>query len=173
MGVMSEGKEVEAHDERIRGIVWKRLGTKSARQIAEETGLKIEQVFALRAEMLDEVDDLTIKQKRQKLVIQLQEIAQKAQDDYDNVSAEFKAGLLNSAVAAMKTVLVELNRTQKGEQEAIDRLNALRVNELMRLIDMTVARTLSEIATTHELDEVELLGVFQKHLRPVAAELER
>lgn len=156
---------------RVEELVWKNLGVKSARQIATETGLKPDQVLAIKQRLLDEVDVLTVQQKRQKLIIDLQDIAKRTQEDYDNAPYEFKSGLMNSSVAAMKTVLVELNRADKGEQAAIERLNNLRVKELLRLIDVTVAKTLAEIADTHGLDQDELLGIFQSHLKPAAAEL--
>lgn len=84
-----------------------------------------------------------------------------------------KAGLLNSALSGIDKALKELGRVSKAEQDRIDTLNGLRVRELLRLIDTTVARTLEEIADIHGLDEEELLGIFQKFLRPVADEMDR
>lgn len=156
---------------RVEALIWKSLGVKSARRIAEETGLKPEQVLAIKQSLLDSVDVLTVQQTRAKLLTDLKELANTLREDYDSAPWEFKSGVANSGIAAMKTVLVELNRADKGEQAAIERLNNLRVKELLRLIDVTVAKTLAEIADTHGLDQDELLGIFQSHLKPAAAEL--
>lgn len=159
-------------DPRLERIVWRGLGKKSVRQMAEETGLEPEQIFAIKRELLSAVDVLTVQEKRHKLLIELEELSDEARDRAKGTIDEYFSGMMNSSVAAMKTILVELNRIGKGEQEAIERLNAKRVSELLRLIDRTVALTLAEIAETHELEEAELQAVFQKHLVPAAEELD-
>lgn len=159
-------------DPRIERIVWKGLGLKTVRQLAEETGLQPEQIFAIKRDLYESVDVLTVEQKKQKLIVMLEEIAHDTKEDYDKAPFEFKSGLMNSSIAAMKTIMVELNRTSKEDQGRIEALNQLRVREILRLVDTTVHRTLSEIADTHDLNEVELRGVFQKHLVPAATELE-
>lgn len=155
-------------DERLERIVWKGLGIKSVRQIASETGLAPEEVLRVKNELLDSVDVLTVQQRRQKILVDLQEVAQRVQDDYDSSPMEFRAGLMNSAVSAMKTILVELNRTQKGEADAISQLNALRVKELLSLIDEVVLVSVQSIAKEHGLDEDELLSVFSENLESAA-----
>src|SRR5690606_38089768 len=140
IGIMSEGL-MERLDDRVRGLIWRGMGVESARETAEKVGMKPDEVLRIRKELLDSVDALTVQQKRQKLIVDLQDIAQRVQEDYDSAPWEFKAGLMNSGISAMKTVLVELNRTAKGEQEAVDRLNELRVRELLRLIDVSVSKT--------------------------------
>ena len=159
-------------DPRVEKIVWRALGVKSVRQIAEETGLAPEQIFAIKREMLDAVDVLSVQEKKQKLLVTLEEIAQTTQEDYANAPWEFKSGLANSAIASMKTIMVELNRTSKEDQGRIEQLNQLRIRELLRLVDTTVARTFAEISEAHGIDQDELLAVFQSHLKPAAEELE-
>lgn len=160
--------------ERTRKAVWDGIGRKSARKIAEETGLSPEEVFAIKRDLLDGVDELSVQENRQKLLIQLQDIATDAYESFKNATDERnKAGLLNSALSGIDKALKELGRVSKAEQDRIDTLNGLRVRELLRLIDTTVARTLEEIADIHGLDEEELLGIFQKFLRPVADEMDR
>lgn len=159
-------------DPRIERIIWKGLGVKSVRQMAEETGLEPEQVYALKRELLSAVDVLTVQEKRQKILIDMEKLAQDALERAEDSSDEFFAGMMNAARGAMKDMLTALNQTAKGEQEAIDRLNELRVRELLGLIDRTVAYTLSEIASTYSLNEDELQDIFQKHLKPAAQELE-
>lgn len=155
-------------DDRIEKLIWRGLGRKSARQIAEEAGVSPEVVLRVKRDLLESVDVLTTQEKKTKLVVDLQDIAQRVQDDYDKAPFEFKAGLMNSGIAAMKAVLTELNRTAKGEQEAVERLNSLRVRELLDLVNATVVAGVAEIAETHGLDEGDLLAVFNRHLNEEA-----
>lgn len=155
-------------DPRIERIVWRSLGVKSVRQIAEETGLNPEQIFAVKREMLDAVDVLSVQEKRTKILVAMEQLAQDALDRADGASDEFAAGMLNAARGAMKDMLTEFNRASKQDQGAIERLNQLRLREILRLVDTTVQRTLSEIASTHNLNEFDLQAIFQKHLVPAA-----
>lgn len=165
--------EVEEVDQgRIDRLIWQYVGRKSVREIAEMTGLTPEKVLQRKNELLEEVDVLTIEQKRQKLLISLDEIAQDAMDKAVSISAEFYAGTLNSAVAAIKTMLGELARMEAKDQGKVEALNQLRVRELLRLVDSTVARTMAQISKEHELDEGDLMEVFQGHLVESARELE-
>lgn len=157
---------------RLERIIWRGLGNKPIRRIAEETGLDPAVVLRLKNEMFDSVDELTILQKKQKLLVELEGIAHEAREAANNTVEDFKAGMWNSAIAAIKALMLELNRVDKADNTRVTELNRLRVNELMRLIDVTVAKTLNEIATTHNLDEDELLEIFQGHLRPAAQELD-
>lgn len=163
--------EVEI-DPRIQRIVWRGLGNKSVREMSEETGLSPEEIFAVKRELLGAVDVLTVQEKRQKILIDMEKLAQDALERAEDSSDEFFAGMMNAARGAMKDMLTALNQTAKGEQEAIERLNDLRVRELLSLIDRTVAYTLTEIAKTYDLDENDLHDIFQKHLKPAAQELE-
>lgn len=159
-------------DPRIERIIWRGLGLKSIRQLSEETGLPPEKIHAMKRELFDSVDVLTTQQKKHRLMVVLEEIAQATQADYDKAPFEFKSGLANSAIASMKTMMTELNRTSKDDQQAIETLNALRTRELLRLIDTTVSRTFSDISSRHGIKESELFEIFQAHLSPVAQELE-
>jgi len=159
-------------DPRIQRIVWKGLGNKSVREMSEETGLSPEEIFAVKRELLGAVDVLTVQEKRQKILIDMEKLAQDALDRAEDSSDEFFAGMMNAARGAMKDMLTALNQTAKGEQEAIERLNDLRIRELLNLIDRTVSYTLAEIATTYSLEENDLQDIFQKHLKPAAQELE-
>lgn len=164
--------EIEV-DSRIERIIWRSAGIKSARQVAEETGISPEQVLRIRNELLNSVDELTIQQMRAKLLVDLQEIADIARDDYDSEPDRDKGSkLLTAAIGAQKAVLQELARMEKADNGRIEALNDLRVKELLRLIDLTVARTLAEIASTYDLDESTLHGIFQSHLKPAAEEID-
>lgn len=168
---MSEELELIDQD-RIDKAIWKSIGIKSVRQIADETGLKPEEVLRRKNELLDEVDVLSIQQKRQRLLIELDGMARDSRDRAANTVDEFYSGMLNSSVAAIKTMLTELARMERQDSGKIESLNNLRIRELLRLIDVTVARAVTEIANTHDLEEAELMEVFQGHLVDAAREVE-
>lgn len=159
-------------DPRLEKIVWRSLGVKSVRQIAEETGLSPEQIFAVKREMLDAVDVLTVQEKRTKILVAMEQLAQDALDRARDSSDEFSAGHFNAARGAMKDMLTEFNRTSKQDQGAIEQLNQLRLREILRLVDTTVQKTLAEISSRYDLEESDLLAIFQRHLKPTAAELD-
>lgn len=158
--------------ERVDEIIWRNADIKSARQIADMVGLRPEEVLRRKKELVEEVDDLTIKAIRTRLLIDLQSIARKTQEDYDNAPFEFKAGLMNSAVASMKLVLAEMTRAEKADSSKVDALNALRQREILRLVRDSVLTTLDEIAELHDLDRDQLQDVFQKNLVQTAHEIE-
>lgn len=171
MECMSE--ELEHIDQdRIDKAIWKSIGIKSVRQIADETGLKPEEVLRRKNELLDEVDVLSIQQKRQRLLIELDGMARDARKRAEGVIDEYAAGLWNAATSAVKTMLTELARMERQDSGKIEALNNLRIRELLRLIDVTVARAVTEIASTHDLEEAELMEVFQSHLVEAAREVE-
>lgn len=155
-------------DPRVERLVWKSLGLKTVRQIAEETGLQPEQIFAIKRDLFESVDVLTVEQKKQKLIVMLEEIAHDTKEDYEKAPFEFKSGLMNSSISAMKTIMVELNRTSKEDQGRIDSLNALRVKELFSLLREVVDTSVIEVAEEHDLDEEELFEVFNRNLAKAA-----
>lgn len=165
-----ESAEVSLRDQaRIERIVWAGLGVKSARQISEEAGIPPDEVLRIKRELLDSVDVLTIAEKRLKLIVDLQDISRKVQDDYDKSPMEFKAGLMNSSIGAMKVVLVELARMEKADQSKVESLNMLRVRELLLLMKETIEAGVTEIASTHGLDEDGLFEVFNAKLQAAAS----
>lgn len=161
---MSKDLEPIEIDTRIEQIIWKGMGTKSSRQLAEETGLPMERIFAMKRELLDSVDELTLDQKRQKLVVDLQEIAGALREDYNNSPMEFKAGIANAATTAMKTVLAELSRMEKNSSDKITQLNELRKREIVRLYTRVVDTGVVEIAEKYGIPEDELFAVFNNRL---------
>lgn len=165
---MSDLEEVKI-DPRIEKRVWQGLGVKPLRQISEETGLDRDQIIRIREELLASVDDLTIAQKRQKLIIELEGIAQEARDAAAEADGRDKGSLYSSAVSAIKTVVGELARMEKNSTQAIDQLNALRVRELVNLIREAVDTSVPQIAKEYGLEEADLFEVFNKNLQEAAA----
>lgn len=156
-------------DPRIERILWRGLGVKPLKQIAEETGLTRDQIIRVREELLSSVDDLTVMQKRQKLIMSLEEMSQVARDDYDNAPFEFKAGILNSAISAISKIQAELSRMSKADQSRVDELNQKRIRELVNLIREVVDTSVTEVAESHGLPEDELFEVFNRNLEVAAA----
>ena len=161
--------EDEEVDERIEKVIWKNLGRKSARQIADEAGVSPEVVLRVKRELLESVDVLTIQEKRQKLLVDLQDMAQRAQDDYDKAPFEFKSGLLNSATASIKAVLVELNRADKADQSKVDALNELRKREIVQMYIEVVNTAVTEACERFDLDESEVFDIFNRQLVSAAS----
>lgn len=171
MGFMSEEVELQDQD-RIDSVIWRYVGVKSTREIADIAGVSPAEVLRRTNELIDSVDALSIQQKRQKLLIELDGMARDAREKAVSVSAEFYAGTINAAVGAIKTMLTELARMERQDSGKVEALNQMRVKELLRLVDSTVKMTLAEIAQEHGLDEDELMEVFQGHLVEAARELE-
>lgn len=154
-------------------MIWERLGVKSPKQIADELGVDTLFVAQRIREMLDGVDDLSLKEKRMKVMADLQRITNEVSTAAKNASDERNvAGLYNSAINAMKETLRQLTVMEKRDDEAVNRLNEMRVRELWRLVESAVTTTLAEIAQKHALDEDELTEVFQRHLAATARQLD-
>lgn len=158
--------------ERVDRIIWANIGLKSVREIANLAGLKPEEVLRRKSELLDEIDVLSIAEKEARILVELDGMARDMRERAANTIDEYASGMINSSVAALKTMLSQLDRLKKQDQGKIEALNQLRVKELLRLVDETVARSVREIAATHGLDESELMEVFQGHLVDAARELE-
>lgn len=159
-------------DDRIERLVWKGLGIRSARQIAEEAGISPETVLRVKKQLLDSVDSLSIQERRMKILADLQELAQEARRRYEGASDEFAAGLLNSSVAAWKAMFGELARMEKADTSKVESLNAKRVQELVRLVRLTVDASVYELSSRFNVDADEMFDVFNRNLAQVASEIE-
>lgn len=158
--------------ERVDSIIWKHIGLKSVREIAELCGIKPEAVLRRKNELLDEIDVLSIAEKEARILVELDGMARDMRERAANTIDEYASGMINSSVAALKTMLSQLDRIKKQDQGKIEALNQLRIRELLKLVDLTTARSVREIAVTHNLEETELMEVFQGHLVDAARELE-
>ena len=170
---MAEEIERTEDSERVRKLIWRHMGVRSAREIAELTGVPPETVLRVKRELLEEVDVLSIQEKRQRIIVELDEMARDARDRAQGMSDEFYSSSIQASVAAMRLVLGELKLMEKSDNARVESLNQKRVEELLRLVDTTVASTLREISKTYDLDEDDLIRVFQSHLEPAAEAMER
>lgn len=165
--------EIEHLDQsRVDELIWKHIGLKSVRDIAEMTGLKPEEVLRRKNELLDGIDVLTVREKQARILVELDGMSREMRERARNTVDEFASGMVNSAVAALKTMLQQLDRLQKQDDSAVNALNDLRRRELLKLVDATVQKTLTEIAATYDLEKSKLLEIFQGHLVESARELE-
>ena len=161
--------EIEsADDDAISRYVWKRIGKESAREMAKALGVSPDEILRVKRDLAESVDEITLQVQKARLMRTLQEIADDAKDEFETAPAEFKAGLLNSSVAAIKTLLVELNRTSKQDSEAVAALNQLRVRELYLLMTEVVETGIDTVSERHKIPKPELVGIFNEKLADAA-----
>lgn len=159
--------------DKIRRQVWKRLGTKSIRDIAADTGLKPEQVIEVKQQLLDEVDVLTHEEQIMKLMVTMHELVETIKEKAENVVDERNAaGLGNAAVNAVEKTLKQVRMLKREDNSKVTELNSLRVRELLRLMDRVVVSGVGELAEVHGLEEQDMLEVFQRHLMSEAMALD-
>lgn len=162
-------EELEVFDQaRIDKTIWRHIGRKPVAEIAKMAGMHPNDVLRRKNELLESVDVLTIQEKRTRLMVELEEIGADARDRFKNASDEFAAGLLNSSVAAMKTVLGELARAEKADQGALERLNELRLREILNIIDTTVKGTFDRVTAKYGVESDDLMEIFQEELMETA-----
>lgn len=159
-------------DPRIEKIVWRGLGVKSLKAIADETGLSRDQIIRIRTELLDGVDVLTEHQARTKLLVELESMVYEARDRAQRSDDEFYSGMMNSAVAAIKAIQAERQRMSKENRNEIVVLNELRRREIVRMYTRTVNRGVKSIAEKYDLDEREIFDIFNAFLTESAAEMD-
>ena len=161
--------EIEsADDDAISRYVWKRIGKESARDMAKALGVSPDEILRVKRDLAESVDEITLQVQKARLMRTLQEIADDAKDEFETAPAEFKAGLLNSSVAAIKTLLVELNRTSKQDSEAVATLNQLRVRELYLLMTEVVETGIDTVSERHKIPKSELVDIFNEKLADAA-----
>lgn len=169
---MNDLEEIEI-DSRTENLIWRGIGRKSVRKMAEETGLSVERVAQIRTQLIEGVDEITLDMKRSKLLADLQEIADKAREGFDSADdTDSGSKMLTAWIGALKTILGEMRQIEKSNTGAIDALNQMRIRELMRLIDLTVAKTFAVLSERHGLEEDEMYEIFQGFLKPAAMELQ-
>lgn len=159
-------------DRRTERAIWRGMLTKSVRQLADETGLTTDAVLRIRNQMLESVDALSIDQRRTKLLVELQEISDRARQEFETTTdARSKAPLLATSVSAMKVVLGELRNLEKTGSAEVDTLNALRLQELTTLMRETVDGGVAEVAEKFDIDKQLLFDIFNAKLMEAATRL--
>lgn len=152
-------------DERIERYVWSRIGKESARDMAKALGVSPEEILRVKKNLVEEVDAISLEVQKARLMRTLQELADDAMERSKDISSEFFAGTINASVGAIKTLLVELNRTSKQDSAAVDALNAMRVREIVGIYREVIDATVPLIAERHSIDEDALFGMFNDALK--------
>lgn len=152
-------------DQRIQRHVLKHIGKKNAREMAAELGVSPEEILRAKREIVESVDEISIQVQKMRLLTTLQELADDAQERSRSISSEFFAGTVNASVGAIKTLLVELNRSSKQDSAAVDALNAMRVREIVGIYREVIDATVPLIAERHGIDEDALFGMFNDALK--------
>lgn len=167
-------KDVAEKDwKRVDAVIWAHLGSKSARELAEMAGVPPEDILLRKRALLDEVDVLTIEESRMVLMSKATEILNNALDRSKKVIDERNyAPMLTASTGALKIVLQQLKDAEARDSGAVDQLNALRVRELLRLIDRTVVLSVADVAARWDVPENEMLEIFQTRLLEAATEME-
>lgn len=163
----------ERNDElRIEKWIWRNVGRQSVREMAAELGVSPEAVLKVKRDMVDSVDPITEQVLRAKLLRQMHDLADTAQERASDAEERNVAGLINASAGAIKNLFVEYNRAAKQNDSAVQALNEMRVREILRLIDTAVAKTLGDISEQYDLDNDVLQGIFQGYLRESAEEMD-
>lgn len=170
---MSNELVVPEVDERTRRQVMRRLGTRTPRQIAEELGITPDIVLAVKRDIVDSMDALTVDEHVAKAFVDLQEVVGMALSEFNSTEdARSKAPLLSAAVTATKTTLQMLEKWASKNAGAVETLNKRRQTELIRLMQRTVDGGVDEIAETYDLDKQALFDIFNQKLLEAATDME-
>jgi len=164
-----EDEEDYADDERVNRAIRKGLmSSKTVRQMAEETGLKPQDVLKKKTEILEGVDVLTIQEKRALFMMELSDMSREVRERAGRTVDEYYAGMINASTGNIKLMLSELSRMEKADSAKVDSLNQKRVAELVSLIREVIDVSVVEIAARHSLDEQDLFEIFNRRMGEAA-----
>lgn len=145
---------------------------KTPREIAEMVGVPVTAVIKRTQEMQDEIDSLTLEAQITFLMFRLNRIAADAEADAKDADYRDKGALYSAATGAIKESLRQVSILKKDNDSKVEALNQLRLRELLSLFDVIVARGVSQIAKSYDLDEATLTEVFQENIVVAAREIE-
>ena len=164
-------------DTRLQRLIWRGLGSKTVREIAEEAGVSVEDVMRVKRGMLDSIDSLTIQERQAKLIADLSEVAEIALDRARAIGGDAESlrnlgPVLTSAVQAQKTVLNEMRQISKETNGQVEKLNQRRIDGLILLVRTTVDNSVAELAQKYDISTTEMFEVFNRNMLAAAQELE-
>lgn len=158
-------EERDIDDERIDRAIRKGLmSSKTVRQMAEETGLKPEEVLRKKTEVLEGVDVLTIQEKRALFMMELSDMSREVRERAKNAGDRDYPVMINASTANIKLLLGELTRMEKADSGRVDALNQKRVAELVALMREVIDISVVEIAAKHSLEEQSLYEIFNRRM---------
>ena len=167
----------DAIDTRLDRIVWREIGHKSVREIAEEHGLNVQDVFEAKRRILESVDSLTIQERVTKMITDLSEVVEIALAHSRIIGHDAEAQrnlgpVLTAATQASKAVIAQMNTMEKATSGQVEKLNQRRINALVTLVRETVDKSVEELSEKHGISAEEMFAVFNKHLVESAADLD-
>lgn len=165
VGMLEETSELDK-------LIQQYITVKTPREIGEMVGVPPEKVIKRAGEMKDDIDAITLEQQITFLMFRLNRIAANAENDAAEAGYEFKGGLYSAATGAIKESLKQIGVIKKLNDDKVEALNQKRLQELLRLFDVIVARGVSQISSTYDLNEKEITAVFQDNIVAAAQELE-
>ena len=171
-GCMAEEIERTEDSERVRKLIWRHMGVRSAREIAELTGVPPETVLRVKRELLEEVDVLSIQEKRQRIIIELEQMARESRERAQGMNDEFYASGVQASVAAMRLVLGELKLMEKQDNAKVETLNQKRVQALVQLVRDAVDTSVYDLSARFDIDPEEMFSVFNQNLLTAANRLD-
>lgn len=153
-------------------LISENIGLKTPKEIAALAGVTPGDVLRRKDELFDEIDVLTTHQKKQKLLIDLQVIAQDALERAKNMPDEYYAGALNASVNAQKEILKQLENYDKYDAERVEQLNRLRVREIVRLISYVLDALVPILEAKYGVDRNEIEEMTYELLEVEASRLD-
>lgn len=172
---MTSGKELEdpIDNPRVRTLIMRNVH-KPVRELASETGLTIDQVIAVRNDLLSGIDALSVDQTRMKLLVDLQELSERAKSEFEStIDARSKAPLLMASTSAMKLVLQELRMDEKVQSPRVTALNDLRQRELVTIYDETGTAFINWLDDNPDTTKEERTVRYQELLMDSARSMDR
>lgn len=166
-------------NEHVRSIVWKHLGSKNAREVAELAGVTPDVVMRIKKDLLDTTDSLTVQQHQTRILKLVDETATQAIEwahdiaNSGNPDRERSLGpVLTSANQFLKLATQMLKETEAKNSAQVEALNELRRKELVELMRTTVDRSVEQISAQFDIDAEALFEIFNKQFLIAAEEMD-
>lgn len=167
----------DAIDTRLDRIVWREISHKSVREIAEDHGLNVQDVFEAKRRILESVDSLTIQERVTKMITDLSEVVEIALAHSRIIGHDAEAQrnlgpVLTAATQASKAVIAQMNTMEKATSGQVEKLNQRRINALVTIMQMTVDASVVELDDGKPHTAEEMFAVFNKNMIAGVAEVE-
>lgn len=166
-------------DERVRSIVWKHLGSKNAREVAELAGVTPDVVMRIKKDLLDTTDSLTVQQHQTRILKLVDETATQAIEwahdiaNSGNPDRERSLGpILTSANQFLKLATQMLKETEAKNAAQVEALNQLRIRELYDTVVLMMEFVTSDLVEDFGLDRETVGKLFEAALGKAAEKLD-
>ena len=151
LGAMSTGEITAIERQLIRYA-----GVKSPAEISELTGIPSEDVARRITEVLESVDILTIQQKRAKLILALEQMADEVTSRLADLSDRNLAANINASAGAMGRVLKELRESEKSAKVDVLAITQHQGRVLGEIVDIAMGHLRDELKARYGADDDEM-----------------